>query len=311
MSARSAAALHVTNGDSVLYLFRKAGIAGTHLAWRDSLNEGPVADLPLEALSALRAGYLAERGFGPPIKIFHDFEVRDALLRRASTFAEVVLWFEHDLYDQLQILQVLTTLEALDLEPGAVSLVQSDHYLGLMTVEELSALLPRRRAVTAATYKSAARAWARVTSQDPQALHEAAREDAIGLPFLRAAMLRFCEEYPWRSDGLSRSQRQALQAVAAGLGTDGELFRRAQAREEASFLGDAAFVRVLDDLAASQAPLIEGEPGNRTPTALGRRVLAGGGDWLEAAPIDRWIGGVHLHPDFVVRWDDAASRFVR
>jgi len=45
-------------------------------------------------------------------------------------------------------------------------------------------------------------------------------------------------------------------------------------------------------------------------TALGRRILAGDADWLETHSIDRWIGGVHLTPEQVVRWDDDASAFV-
>ena len=56
-----------------------------------------------------------------------------------------MLWFEHDLYDQLQLLQALTSLEELNLEPGRVATIQSDHYLASMTVDEILPLLPRRR----------------------------------------------------------------------------------------------------------------------------------------------------------------------
>jgi hypothetical protein len=311
VTASSTATLHITNGDSVLYLFKKSGIVGTHVAWRDALNEGPVpAGLSLEKLSAVRVGYLAERGYGSPIKLIREFESRDALVRRAGEFAEVVLWFEHDLYDQLQILQVLTAIEDLNLEPGRVALIQSDHYLGTMTVEEISPLLPRRRTATAAAFKSARRAWERVTSESPLDLYAAAQEDAIGLPYLRAAMIRLCEEYPLKHDGLSRSQRQALQAVAQGPAPAAQLFERAQAREEASFLGDSAFDGIVRDLRADPGALIEGEDGALALTVLGRRVLTGDANWLESRPIDRWIGGVHLTPDTLAYWDEDAARFV-
>ncbi|MBV8490302.1 MAG: hypothetical protein JO199_07220 [Candidatus Eremiobacteraeota bacterium] len=294
----------------MLYLFRKAGITGTQIAWRDALHEGPVpANLSLEAMSAVRAQYLAARKLGNPIKIIHDFESRDAQFRKAATFHETILWFEHDLYDQLQMLQILTALDEMRLEPGRVAIVQSDHYLGTMTVDELAPLMARRRAVTPATFKSAARAWGRVTSPEPADLYAGAQEDAIGLPFMRAALRRMCEEYPWR-DGLSRSQRQALEAVAFGPAPVAELFRRAQSREEAMFLGDSAFERVLNDLRDERAPLLEGETGALVPTALGRQVLAGDADWLEALPIDRWVGGVHLEPEHTVRWNDDMARFV-
>ena len=47
--------LHITNGDSVLHTWKKAGLLGTHLAWRDILHEGPVpGGVPLEALSRRR-----------------------------------------------------------------------------------------------------------------------------------------------------------------------------------------------------------------------------------------------------------------
>jgi hypothetical protein len=311
LTARSAAALHITNGDGALHLLKKAGILGTHVAWRDALNEGPVpAGLSLEAMSALRARYLAERGYGSPIKLIHDFERRDAQLRHADEFEEVVLWFEHDLFDQLQLLQVLTALDELDLEPGRVAAVQTDHYLSSMTVDEILPLFARRRTATPAIFKSASRSWERFTSASPADLYAAAGEDAIGLPFLRPALRRLCEEYPWKRDGLSRSQRQALYAVAQGPGRTEELFARAQAREEAYFLGERVFEKMLEDLAAGACALIEEEEGKLVTTALGRRVLAGDADWLEEHAIDRWIGGVRLRRDSCTRWDDDADHFV-
>ena len=158
--AQSAATLHITNGDGALYLLKKAGILGTHVAWRNALNEGPVpAGLSLEETSAVRATYLSQRAYGNPIRLIHDFQRRDAQLRLAGDFQEVVLWFEHDLYDQLQILQALTALDELELEPGRIAVVQTDHYLANMTVDDILPLLPRRRTATAAIFKSARRSW--------------------------------------------------------------------------------------------------------------------------------------------------------
>jgi len=311
MGSRQAATLHVTNGDAVVYLFKKAGIVGTHLPWRDVLHEGPIpAGASLEELSQIRGQYLAARGFGNPIKLLHDMAARDATLRRAPEFAEVVLWFEHDLYDQMQLLQICAELDAMRLEPGAVSLVQSDAYLGSMTADELVALFPRRRTVTAALFDAAKQAWDAVRAPAPDALFAQAQRNHNGLPHLRAALQRLCQEYPWAGDGLSRSQRQALQAVAAGPAREEELFRRAQAREEAPFLGDTAFNAVLGDLRSEPAPLVEGDDGNFELTSRGRNTLAGAEDWLAAQPLDRWIGGVHVEAERCYRWDDDAARFI-
>ncbi|HEY1882636.1 MAG TPA: DUF1835 domain-containing protein [Candidatus Cybelea sp.] len=308
---QTAATLHITNGDGALYLLKKAGVLGTHVAWHDPLNVGPVpAGLSLEETTALRTRYLAARGYDNPIKLIHEFERRDALLRRAGEFEEVVLWFEHDLFDQLQLLQILTALDELRLHPGQVAVVQTDHYLSGVTVDEMLALLPKRRTATEAIFRSARRSWERFISPTPDGLLAAAGEDAIGLPYLRAALRRMCEEYPATRDGLSRSQRQALYAIAQGPAANDELFARSQAREEATFMSKRAFAMMLDDLRAGEGALYEGEGPTVALTALGCRVLAGDADWLEEHPVDRWIGGVHLLPGSANRWDDDAASFV-
>ncbi|MGR4065126.1 MAG: DUF1835 domain-containing protein [Vulcanimicrobiaceae bacterium] len=311
MSSPSAATLHITNGDSVLYLFRKAGVTGTNLAWRDALHEGPVpGGLTLEETSGRRAMYLAQRGLGNPIKLFHDFSQRDATLRRAADFARVVLWFEHDLYDQLQLLQILFEIEKMSLDPGHVTSIQSDRYLGSMTADELVAMRSHERTLTKATADVARETWDAFTAEDPTRLAECAQHDARGLPHLRAAMLRLCEEFPSTRDGLSRSERHALQAVEQGPARIEELFERSQAREEASFLGDRMFEAILSDLRTGPSPLIEGEQ-ILEPTALGRRVLAGDADWLEHREPDRWVGGSHIDADFAFRWNEDARAFER
>lgn len=307
MNVQRTSSMHLTNGDAVIYLFRKAGIVGTHVAWRDTLHEGPVPPLSsLEALSALRGAYLAERGYAKPIKVLHDFQTRDSAIARAAEFEEVTLWFEHDLYDQLQIAQILVTLDALRLEPGVVSMIASDVYLGTMTADELAALHPKRRTVTRATFEAAGEVWRAFTAEEPQRLVDLAQRDLPGLPFMRAGLMRLAQEFPWRSDGLSRSQRHALEAVAQGPARDEELFKRAQAREEAAFLGDTTFYAILRDLRSGGRPLIEGASGAYEPSALGRRILAGDGLWKDAPK--RWIGGVDLAETPYV-WDDDAGMF--
>jgi hypothetical protein len=308
MNVQRASSMHITNGDSVVYLFRKAGIVGTHVPWRDNLFEGPVPPLEsLEALSALRSAYLSERGYGKPIKIFNDFRARDAAIARAHEFAEVILWFEHDLYDQLQIAQVLVTLDALELEPGRVSLIGSDQYLGTMTADELAALHPKRRVVTSAVYAAARTVWRTFTAEEPQALVELSQRDLPGLPHMRSALERLCQEFPWTLDRLSRTQRHALEAVAQGPARENELYRRAQAREEATFMGDTSFFAVLRDMASGDEPLIE-MLSDQTwiPAPHGRRILAGEARW-DAAP-SRWIGGTDLG-ETPYLWDDGTHRF--
>lgn len=302
-------ALHITNGDSVVYLLKKAGVPGVHLPWRDVLHEGPVPRGDLEGVSRVRAEYLARRGYGNAIKINHDFQKRDAALRRAGEFDEVVLWFEHDLYDQLQILQILIALDALALPFGSVQLIQSDVYLGPMTADELLTLYPKRRSLTAALVESANRAWEAFTSETPQALKTAAERPATGLPFLAPALHRLCEEFPAAGTGVSRSERQVLESVAQGARRKEDIFKRATSREESSFLGDASLYAILGDLCAGASPLLAQLDDGYELTVLGRRVIAGDADWAVLQPPDKWIGGVHLSAASDWRWNELTNGF--
>src|SRR4030095_10658531 len=83
-------------------------VQGTMLPWRDVLHEGPVrTGLSLEELSVERARFIAEAGWGVLPDVMKSFGERDATFRQAGRHDEIVLWFEHDLYDQLQLIQVL------------------------------------------------------------------------------------------------------------------------------------------------------------------------------------------------------------
>ena len=97
--------LHVTNGVSVS--LDRSGLSGEILAWVDALHEGPVpAGLGLNDLSRLRAKFLdyVWPGARSAAEILSN---RDRALGRFAEHEEVTLWFEHDLYDQLQLIQIL------------------------------------------------------------------------------------------------------------------------------------------------------------------------------------------------------------
>ena len=67
--------------------------------------------------------------------------------------------------------------------------------------------------------EAAADAWAAFQAPEPTALAEWAARDTAGLPFLAPALRRLLEELPAPADGLSGTERLALQAVAAGART--------------------------------------------------------------------------------------------
>jgi hypothetical protein len=270
--------VHVTNGDAAIPDLRAAGVEGEILPWLDVLHDGPVPDVPEDELRRIRADFLGDGALA-------RLEARDRVLASAE---RIVLWFEHDLYDQLQLVQVLATATA------PAELVQTDTYLGDARLEgvEPAPVSERQRAAARA-------AWAALRAPDPRGLE--GLEDGA-LPYLRPALRRLLEEFPSVANGLGRTEQQALEAVAAGASTRGEAFVASQAREQAIFMGDTTFFALLDRL----EPLVGRHPELQV-TPLGRQVLAGEADFVSS----RWIGGVEIvSPSPAWRWHTADSGLV-
>src|SRR6478736_4180755 len=107
-AAAPPALLHVTNGESAGNTLRQTGLGGAVLSWQDVLHEGPVPALPPAELRAVRARFLSECGWGSERSLLNSFERRDRLFEHAlEAQTRVVLWFEPDVYDQLQLLEAL------------------------------------------------------------------------------------------------------------------------------------------------------------------------------------------------------------
>ena len=294
--------LHVTNGDSVS--LRESGVEGDVLVWADPLHEGPVPDAAgLDELTVVRAEYIAARFGLPAPDVLRQLRQRDARIRRWRDDNEIVLWFEHDLFDQLQLLQILDYFDCESDATGRVSLVQANDYLGPMTPEQLAALYPTRQLVLPDQFKFASDAWGAFRASDPTAL--AGFAVRAELPYVAPAFRRHLEEFPARSNGLGRTQRQILEVLAAA---DSDVrfhdaFVTFQRMEDPVFLGDSSFYAEVRALANCATPVLSVEADVAAITDAGRDVLTGARDFVDLNEIDRWLGGVHLTPDNVWRWD--------
>lgn len=285
--------LHITNGDCAAEVLSRV-VPGTILPWRDVLHEGPVrTGLALEELSRERAAFIAQAGWGKEHEVLEDFRRRDAAFRRSGRHEEIVLWFEHDLYDQLQLIQVLDGLAELRGPP--VSLVCEAQYLGAMAAERAAELFALRNPVTRRHFQEARAAWAAFRSPHPQDIE---RVKPAALPFLGAALRRHLQEFPWTSDGFSLLERRVLETLRSGALAFPQIFLKVE--EDPAFLGDAVLAWHLERLA--REGLIEGE-GDRWSSKRWRLVRSE--RRVQREP--RWLGGYEMK-DGSVRWDPASGR---
>jgi len=77
-------------------------------------------------------------------QVLRDFRLRDEHLASASRYREIILWFEHDLLDQLQILQILDRLAGAEFASTRLSMICINSYPGVDPFRGLGQLDPAR-----------------------------------------------------------------------------------------------------------------------------------------------------------------------
>jgi len=304
--------LHITNGDSVAGTLRQAGVSGDVAISADVLHDGPCPTRVSPArFREVRARFLADSGYTTFEEALETLTRWDAALLAARRENETVLWFEHDLFDQLQLARLLGAFAEPEARPPGLSLVCIGEYpgvsrfhgLGQLSATQLAGLFPERRPVSDGQLALGAEAWRRFGGDTPRELEALLAADTTALPYLAAAIRRQLEELPSTRNGLSRTEHQALAAVAAGAADMVTAFRSTQEMEERVFMGDASFARALRGMAQAGLPLLHLDPpGDHVPlgrqavalTPAGSDVLAGRADHARMNGVDRWIGGVHL-----------------
>lgn len=258
--------LHVRCGHDVLGALEEAGIAGEPLAWVDPVCQGPL-DAALEGAGwyAMRAAWIAARYGREETEVLADLRAQDDALSRASEHDEVVLWFEHDLFDQAILVRLLAWFEGNGTGGARLSLIDVERLveaggftgLGTLGAAELAALFARRPEVTEDQLELGARAWTAMCRPEPDDMEEVLAGDTEALPHLRSALIRLSLERRPAGDGLVCSERLALRAVAEGATSPVDAFLAVQEHEDAPWMGDEMFGPVLADLAAKDPPLLE------------------------------------------------------
>jgi hypothetical protein len=339
MSTARARFLHVANGTCTTRTIEAAGIAGARSIWADPLHEGPVpAGLSDDELLDVRRQYLAESTapdgaarVGPPPAAdpANDMKEWRATIARHASYDELVLWFEHDLFDQLNLIQALAWIRAHVPLATPVSLVGIGSFpgrpdfrgLGELTPEELAPLIDTRQRVGREQYDLAERAWLAFRAPAPEALDSLRQSDTSALPYLAPAITRLLQEYPWTRDGLSRTERRLLELADGGGIALSEAFPRVHDGETVYYVTDASLAAMAESLSRMSPALLALDSateeqggvlhGRVTVTDAGRSVLSGELDRVAACGIDKWLGGVHLQDGGRVwRWDDTRQRIV-
>lgn len=318
--------LHIVNGDLVAEKLRKGIVQGDILVWREVYPHGPVTLEPSAPVHrSVRAQYL-ERTLGiPPKEYIQNCEMQEKVLADSSRHDEIVLWFEHDLFDQTMLCFLLHWFSEHPLQNTKLSLLCIGEYPGIELFRGLGQLSHAQMDTLSGTWKPIGEReldlgrlfWQAYTSRDPEQLQQLLKEDTSALPFAHDAFQMHLSRFPSTYNGIGIVEQTTLEMIAAGINAPSALFEHVGNKLNTLGMGDLEFWHILMKMSQDPSPLLQISGLNNDAsislqnsvtalTELGKDVMDGKQDWAEKKETDVWYGGVHLdgHPPRW-RWDSS------
>lgn len=317
--------LHIRCGNDIEAALDRAGFCGDFLKYADPICQGPVGSG--ENNFELRANFIATEypgeDFDDTLSVLEEAEKG---LSSAGSYARIVLWFEHDPYDQLLLAKILSVLAKTGANERKVELVSFDRFPGIRKFIGIGQLSPAalrhmygaRRPMDSSVFAVANDVVNAQSNPSPLPLFELAKSTEA-LPYLRGSILRYLAELPSTKNGLSFTEQSILEVVRNGPLSWGEIFRQFMTEiDPLPFHGDLMFLGNIlrlhkagvpalacDDLSLDRA---QWGKSKFEITETGLALLDGTRDWKNCRPQERWNGGVRCfdQPDW--RWNPMRQR---
>ncbi|HEY0898633.1 MAG TPA: DUF1835 domain-containing protein [Sphingobacteriaceae bacterium] len=224
--------LNILNGDATLEKFAPSGLPGDVLVWREILSEGPVLAGPAAELFKLRASWLHEDFNAPKddyrIKVVQEFDK----LQGYGQYDEVLLWFEFDLCDQINLIFLLNFFYANNksvplylISPSEFPGYPNFKGIGELMPQELVQLTEQQFRLTDYDLKIAAEAWRVYTTGDELTIRKFLQEDHGQLTLLKPALEAHLERFP-DAAGLNRIDRELIRIVDSGVKDEWQIFKQ-------------------------------------------------------------------------------------
>lgn len=303
--------LHIRCGHDIMHKLALAGFVGDYLAFPDPYVMGPVPRTEtLNEFVSIRANYLS-KWFDSPGAAQNALAAEYASLEQATSYERIMLWFEHDSYDQLSLAKLLEFFSKAADRPKEIKFISITGFpgieifngLGQLPPEALRVLWSQFTVVTEEQFKLGEQVWDALTEPNPLALSSLVDSGTPAMPTMAPALQRHLRQLPSVANGLSLTEQLALQILnEKGSMNAGRLFGwYTNHYEPLAFLGDMQFYEILEALAGARHPALTITRTGKSPidwnvalTDFGNDLLINKRDWISANNPDRWVGGMHI-----------------
>ncbi|MDC6364733.1 MULTISPECIES: DUF1835 domain-containing protein [Flavobacteriaceae] len=213
--------LHITNGDAFTSKLQSLNLKGDIITWREMLCEGKtLCAVGSESFWKTRFEFLNKN-----YKVSKSWFVEKTLKEYRSLCNHkqqdhIVLWFEYDLFCQINMLAVLSWLKT-HRRHAEISLVcsgnedESDRFYGLneLSDEKLLDLYKNRTVLTQDDIEFADYVWQLYCSDNPIRLENLVANNGFQFEYLSDALKTHLRRFPTIKNGLNELENRVLETV--------------------------------------------------------------------------------------------------
>lgn len=237
---------HVLPGDAQVEEFRKTGLEGELIVFRDVLITGPIDHAPAEEFWDRRARFVLSE-YGEDEIVFQE-KVADELLKLSDVNEgdEVFLWFEYELFCSVNMWFCLDQLhdslaEIFRIAPGNVSPDDVWKGFGDHAAKDLSSCFESRIQFGKKDIEIGKRLWRAFAERDSEQLKDLGNYRSACFPFLKEV----CEA---AIEIDNRPAEIVREIMGSGLNDIETVFPEFQKRAGVYGFGDLQVVRIMESL---------------------------------------------------------------
>ncbi len=249
--------LHITNGDSFTERLKTLPLKGDIITWREMLCEGKtLSNVGSESFWKTRFEFLNKN-----YKISKSWFVEKTLKEYRSLCNHkqqdrIVLWFEYDLFCQINMLAVISWLKT-HRRHAEIALIcsgdedDSDKMYGLneLSDEQLLKLYENKAVLTQDDIEYADYVWQLYCSDNPIRLENLKDFDNYQFDYLSGAIKAHLQRFPSIKNGLNTIENKILQVAAAERPkTKKELTGKVLINQGLYGFGDSQYDRIITSL---------------------------------------------------------------
>tara|TARA_R110001632_G_scaffold55094_2_gene134909 strand:- start:13197 stop:14141 length:945 start_codon:yes stop_codon:yes gene_type:complete len=254
----SSSILHITNGDSTTNYLKSLQIKGEYITWREMLCEGKTSiDVGSETFWKTRFEFL-KSSYKITKKTFIDYTLKEYRnLCQKKNQQEIVLWFEHDLFCQINMIALLSWLkkyrsgEKISLVCSG-DVIGSEKRLGLsqLNKEQINTHYQNRVELTQDDIEYADYIWQLYCSDSPLRLETVYNFNPMSpFVYLTDAIAMHLKRFPSIENGLNSVENYIIQTANASHPTSkNDLVSTLLKNQEVYGFGDLQYLQKIDRL---------------------------------------------------------------